>query len=451
MSSAANAAAPVPAPTPTLAEWRRKIFLSTWLSYVGFYFCRKPFSAAKSAIGAEAGFNATTLGDIGAAYLIAYAIGQFLAGWSGTRFGPRANVLAGMGLSIVVTLAMGVRLDAWVLAGLVAVNGLAQATGWSGNVGTMASWYAKHERGRVMGVWATNFTVGSLLSASVMAWLLGRHAEGAPAPWRDTLYVGAGVLGVIWIVFYLWQRNRPEDVGLPPVEEDAQDSGGGGGAVRNASPDPSEAPSSRLGFGGLSHAAWTNLLLVAGFYFFAKLVRYAVWSWVPFFLERNYALTGSAANVYATAFDLMGIPGVWVAGWMSDRYFGSRRGEVALLLMLGMTLACGLLLVFGHLGVGVFAVLLALVGFTLYGPDALLTGAGAMDIGSRRTATFAAAMISGIGSLGPIVQEFVIGRMYDAKGGDLAPVFALLFGSAIAAACFCGGLVWRNRTGAGGV
>jgi hypothetical protein len=49
------------------------------------------------------------------------------------------------------------------------------------------------------------------------------------------------------------------------------------------------------------------------------------------------------------------------------------------------------------------------------------------------------------------VQEFVIGRMYDAKGGDLAPVFALLFGSAIAAACFCGGLVWRNRSGAGGV
>ncbi len=498
MSLAANASAPVSAPSPELVRWRRKVFVATWLSYVGFYFCRKPFSAAKSAIGAEAGFNATTLGDIGAAYLIAYAIGQFLAGWSGTRFGPRANVLAGMGLSIVVTLAMGVHLDAWVLAGLVAVNGLAQATGWSGNVGTMASWYGKHERGRVMGAWATNFTVGSLLSATVMAWLLGRHAEGAPAPWRDCLYVGAGVLGVIWAVFYAWQRNRPEDVGLPPIEADVQDAGGGGGTpsrspsdgdlrgrgqslaepgsaspsgerslptlaargpsganrggvLRNASPDASGTPSEPSGFGGLSRAAWTNLLLVAGFYFFAKLVRYAVWSWVPFFLERNYGLTGSAANVYATAFDLMGIPGVWVAGWLSDRYFQSRRGEVALLLMLGMTLACGLLLVLGHLGVGVFAVLLALVGFTLYGPDALLTGAGAMDIGNARSATFAAAMISGVGSLGPIVQELVIGRMYDAKGGDLAPVFALLFGSAVAAACFGGGLVWRNRRGGVGV
>ena len=92
-----------------------------------------------------------------------------------------------------------------------------------------------------------------------------------------------------------------------------------------------------------------------------------------------------------------------------------------------------------------FRSLLALVGFTLYGPDALLTGAGAIDVGSRRAATFTAAVISGFGSLGPIVQELVIGRMYDAKGGDLTPVFGLLFGSAVLAAAFCGALVWRNK------
>ena len=105
----------------------------------------------------------------------------------------------------------------------------------------------------------------------------------------------------------------------------------------------------------------------------------------------------------------------------------------------------------GGLGVGVFAGLLALVGFTLYGPDALMTGAGAIDVGSRRAATFTAAMISGFGSLGPIVQELVIGRMYDAKGGDLTGVFALLFGSALLAATFCAVLVWRNRRNGSGV
>jgi sugar phosphate permease len=246
------------------------------------------------------------------------------------------------------------------------------------------------------------------------------------------------VLGTIWIFFFLNQRNRPEDLGLPPAETFADD------AEVRASIEPENADANPRG-ALLSRQAWTNLLLIAAFYFFAKLVRYAIWSWVPFFLERSYGLTGSSANVYATAFDLAGIPGVWITGWISDRYFGSRRGETALIMMVGMTIACGLLMALGGASVTVFAVLLALVGFTLYGPDALLTGAGAIDVGSRRAATFTAAVISGFGSLGPIVQELVIGRMYDAKGGDLTPVFALLFGSAILATAFCGVLVWRNR------
>ncbi len=435
---------PAPEMPSLLRDWRVRVFAATWLSYVGFYFCRKPFSAAKSAIGHEAGFDATTLGNIWAAYLIAYAIGQFMAGAFGTRFGPRRTVLAGMALSIIVTLCMGITLSPLAMAGLVAVNGIAQATGWSGNVGTMASWFHRRERGKVMGIWATNFTVGALTSAWVMSWVLSRHAAGEPAPWRDTLIAGAGVLSVVWVVFFLFQRNRPEDLGLPPAEHFAAD------AETRASVAPAgadEPPRGAL----LSRAAWTNLLLIAGFYFFAKLVRYAIWSWSAFFLERNYGLTGAEANVYATAFDLAGIPGVWITGWLSDRYFQSRRADVALIMMLGMTAACGALMLFGGLGVGVFAGLLALVGFTLYGPDALMTGAGAIDVGSRRAATFTAAMISGFGSLGPIVQELVIGRMYDAKGGDLSGVFALLFGSALLAATFCAVLVWRNRRNGSGV
>ena len=146
-------------------SWRRRVFIATWLSYVGFYFCRKPFSLAKDAMEVQNGWEkAVTVGNIWAAYLIAYAIGQFLASRAGTWLGPRLNLLLGMALSVGVTVAMGVTLSPWVMAGLVAVNGIAQATGWSGNVGTMANWFHKHERGRVMGVWSTNFTVGSLAS-----------------------------------------------------------------------------------------------------------------------------------------------------------------------------------------------------------------------------------------------------------------------------------------------
>ncbi len=419
-------------------SWRVKVFVATWLSYVGFYFCRKPFSAAKAAIGVETGWSATTLGNIWAAYLIAYSVGQFVAAAMGTKLGPRKNVLLGMALSTAVTLAMGITLSVPVMAGLVAINGLAQATGWSGNVGTMAGWFHKRERGRIMGAWSTTFTVGALTSGWAMAWVLGHHASGESAPWRLCFYLGAAVLATLWGVFFLFQRDKPEDVGLTPVEDPESSA-------------QAESGDQQGGKSLLSRSAWTNLLLVAGFYFFAKFIRYAVWSWAAYFLQNNYGLTGARANVYATAFDLMGIPGIYLTGWLSDRFFKSRRSGIALLMMIAMTATTALMTTFGGAGVGVFAVLLGLVGFFLYGPDALLTGAGAIDIGSRRAATFATAIISGFGSLGAIVQELVIARAYDAKHGELGPVFSLLFGSAALAALFCGALVWRDRRGGKGI
>jgi OPA family glycerol-3-phosphate transporter-like MFS transporter len=419
-------------------SWRTKVFVATWLSYVGFYFCRKPFSAAKHAIGDEMHWDTETLGNIWAAYLITYALGQFLASWMGTRLGPRRNVLIGMAVSIAATLAMGFTLDWRVMAVFVGINGLAQATGWSGNVGSMAGWFHKHERGHVMGLWSTNFNIGSLVSGWVLG--LGVLSLANPPPWRWCFYVGAMVLGTIWIQFYVLQRNKPEDVGLEPVDDPVTEID----EAKVPEPPPQ-------GFMGLSNTAWTNLMLVAGFYFFVKFIRYAIWSWAPYFIESNYGESSGWANLYATAFDLLGLPGVYLTGWLSDRYFASRRAEISLMMMIAGTVFTAFLTVFYGAGLAVFVPLLALVGFSCYGPDALLTGAGAMDIGGRRSATFAAAVISGFGSMGSIVQELVIARVYDPKSGSLYVVFALLLGSAAIAAVFCGALVWRNRRGGNGI
>ena len=418
--------------------WRTKIFTATWLSYVGYYFCRKPYSAAKAAIGKEYEWDASTLADIWAAYLFAYALGQFLASQVGQRFGPRRMLLVGMATSIGVTLAMGVTPSVPVLTGLVVLNGLAQATGWSGNVGTMAHWFHRHERGRVLGGWSTNFTVGSLASTYMMAWVLSIHAKGEAEPWRWCFYTGAAVLSVVWIQFFFLQRNRPEDVGLAPIDDPKTDVD-----ESTASEPVASGPM------GLSRTAWTNLWLVAGFYFCSKFIRYAVWSWSAYFLTMAYGLSSARANVYATLFDILGVVGVFVTGWLSDRFFQSRRAGVSLIMVVAMMVSTLLLILFRDSGVTVFAILLGAIGFTLYGPDALLTGAGAIDIGGRRTATFVTAFISGVGSIGPVLQEVVIGRMYDSKSGDLGPVFVLLFGNATMAAVFCAILVYRGRRGRG--
>ncbi len=418
--------------TPAMRAWRIRVFLATWLSYVGFYFCRRHISVAKKPLEAAAGWDTVTSSRVFATYLVAYAIGQFLASSMGPKLGMRKNVLIGMAASIAVTLVMGLTLSAPLMGGLLFINGVAQATGWSGNVGTMAGWFHKHERGRVMGLWSTNFTVGAIASGFAMSAVVD-------ADYRYTFFLGAGVLALVWLNFYLNQRNKPEDVGLAPVDDPktAVDEGR-----------VPEVP--MVGFLGLSPRAWTNLLLVAGFYFCAKFVRYAVWSWAPYFMESAYGKSTSAAGQWAILFDLCGLPGIYLTGWASDRFFASRRSEVAFIMCLAMTGAATWLYYSAGASFPIFITAVAVTGFTLYGPDALLSGAGAMDIGGRHRATFAAAVISGFGSTGPVVQELVIGKLY-VKGGSLGPVFGVLLASCAASAFFCAILVWRNRRGGSGI
>lgn len=405
-----------------LKRWRWRVFAATWLCYAGFYFCRKPFYIAKSALGHELHFDATMLGVIGSVYLVAYTVGQFASGLLGSKLGPRVTLLAGMALSVAANVGFGLANSYANFLALMALNGLCQATGWSNTVGTMANWFRRTERGTVMGFWATNFQVGGVLANMLAAWSLG--ALG----YRFSFFTGTVVLLLVWGFFLFNQRDKPADVGLPPVEDEAE-----AGAARADQ--------------GWTRATVLNVFLVGVFYFFVKFIRYSLWSWAPFFLERNYGLKGDDAGYLSTLFDFAGIAGVVVTGVLSDKVFKGRRAGVSLLMMLAMCASCVLLYTAGRVSIPVFAVSLALVGFTLYGPDALMSGAGAMDIGSRRGAVLAAGVINGMGSIGAVVQELVIGRAYDAGGGNLEPIFFLLLGSSAAAVAAIAVVFARNRTG----
>ncbi len=411
-------------------QWRYRVFAATWLSYVGFYFCRKPFSIAKAELGKANGFDAELLGQIGAAYLIAYTLGQFASSAIGPRVGPRRMLLWGMAVSALTAVAFGSMSAAWLFAVVMVVNGLAQATGWSNNLGVMAQWFRRQERGRVMGLWSTNFQVGGVAANALAAFALAHFG----LTW--SFWSGAVALTAVLVVFWFNQANQPQDVGLPAIVSDegqVQGSGGDAGTVH------------------WDRSVWTSVLLVGGAYFGMKFIRYALWSWAPYVLSNNFKLSGDDAGYVSTVFDLCGIAGVIATGYLSDRLFGSRRAFISFLMLLGLVAATTLLFTVGAQSVTAFAVCIGLVGFALFGPDALLTGAGAMDIGKGRGAVRAAGIISGLGSAGSVVQELVIGKSYAANGGEIGPILLMLLGSALFAALCVAIILVRNRRGSSDV
>jgi sugar phosphate permease len=400
--------------------WRWRVYAATWLSYFGFYFCRKPFSIVKSDLGKALHFDTGTLGDLSAGFSVAYMAGQFLSGWIGPRFGPRAMLLCGMGVSIAASVGLGGAHLLFVFAFLLVVNGIAQATGWPNNVATMASWTPKGERGTVMGVWATNYQAGGIAANAVAAWTLGHIG------FRQSFLTGALVLAAVVVFFWFNQANRPEDKGLAPLVDDDQP-----GAVSNG-------PAGEVRWSGRT---WALVLLIGGAYFGMKFIRYALWSWAPFVLSRNFGLKGDDAGYVSTIFDVCGMAGVVALGWASDRLFHGHHALASFVMILGLVAATVVALTLGTHSVGVFAACIGLIGFTLFGPDALMTGAGVMDLVGKGTVR-ASGIIGGLGAAGQVLQDLLIGH----SGAQVGPMLAMLIGSAtLTAACLAAFIVVARR------
>ena len=117
---------------PDYERRRWQIFGITWLAYFGFYLTRKGFSVAKIAMGegTEIGLTSEQMALIDMAYLSTYAIGQFLCGICGDRFGTRRVILIGMFFSVLMGVAMGASSTAILIGVFFCIQGLCQSTGW---------------------------------------------------------------------------------------------------------------------------------------------------------------------------------------------------------------------------------------------------------------------------------------------------------------------------------
>jgi sugar phosphate permease len=234
--------------------------------------------------------------------------------------------------------------------------------------------------------------------------------------WRWSFYGASMVLLVIWVVVMYLHPNRPEKVGLKPlVDEDDM------GETVEKSVENDEGK----GLGWNREVVFT-VVTMGLIYFGIKFLRYALWSWVPFLLRNNFGQAGDDAGYISTVFDIFGFLGVSFAGFASDRLFKGRRSFLSFLMLFLMALSFVLMYTMGSTSLLYFTISMGLAGFMLYGPDSLISGVGAIDVGTKRGALVAAGIINGTGSIGPIFQEEIIGWMYERYNHDLIPIFILL-------------------------
>jgi len=148
-------------------------------------------------------------------------------------------------------------------------------------------------------------------------------------------------------------------------------------------------------------------MYVSWSYFCIKLIRYALLFWLPYYLSNVLKYPETTAGYMSTWFEVGGIFGGIILGWISDKYQGPRVMVAApCILMVGVGL--GLFQYFSGEGLILAGICMSLVGFFTVAPEILLSGVIVQEIGGQELVGRASGVVNGMGSLGSTLQGVLV-------------------------------------------
>ena len=379
--------------------WRMRIFYSMFIGYVFYYFTRKSFTFAMPALMADLGYDKAQLGILGSVLYITYGLSKFASGVMSDQSNPRFFMAFGLIITGITTILFGFASSLVLFALFWGLNGWFQGWGWPPCARLLTHWYSQSERGTWWSVWSTSHNVGGFLIPIIA----GACAEYFG--WRYAMFV-PGVL-CIGMGFFLMNRLRdtPQSLGLPPIEK-----------YRNDFPDPKkkaetkekELTTKEILFTYVLNNKWVWMLAIASF--FVYIVRMAINDWSALYLIETKQYSMIQANACVSLFEIGGLFGMLVAGWLSDKINAGRRGPMNVVFSLGMLLAVVCLWLFPNASGWVDSVALFTIGFFLFGPQ-MMIGLAAAELSHKKAAGTASGFAGWFAYFGAAAAGYPLGKI----------------------------------------
>lgn len=386
-----------------LLRWQIQTFATLWGGYASYYLCRMNFSVAQPLILKEfSTWSSAEIGLIPTVYAFTYAIGQFLNGQLGEKFGARKMMTLAMSFAVITNLLFSQVSSLPMMLLLWGINGYAQSAGWSLVVKTLTNWTTTRHRGLLVGLISTCYQVGN-----VAAWLLAGYVAGTYG-WRAAFIVPSVILGTMAVILAIALRDDPRVVGLGRVRDDLGDDDGGKAHTIEA------MEAEKLPFAETMRLVLSNKVLwvLAIGYFCMNSVRYSFMNWAVTYMADFQGQPIKDSAFKAVALPLIGAIGAVSAGWMSDKLFHKRRAPLCAIMLFSLAAVClGFILVpKGYSGVA--TAMLGLAGFLIYGPDMLMSGAATADVHPKAAAA-ATGFTMAMGNFGAMISGAGIGWLRD--------------------------------------
>jgi OPA family glycerol-3-phosphate transporter-like MFS transporter len=429
--------------------------LVNWLpmgfAYAFLYMGRYNLTVAKSALGDQ--MTKEDFGTIFGVGALVYGVSFLINGPLVDRFGGRLTMLIGTFGALAANAGMGTILYGHSFWGwslpvvpaftvLYAANMYFQSFGAVSIVTVKAPWFHVRERGSfstIFGIiisagiyfafdWgnaivqATRAEPGELeVVASVFAAVFGLGRTGLNENWM-IFFVPAMLLGFFWVLMFLWLRDTPGQAGLEDFETGDDSLSEDGDRL------PVVAAVRRI----LTHPV---LLFVCLIEFCSGVLRNGIMHWYSFYAKEvgfydQFILTAN----WGLSLLICGFVGANATGWVSDRFFQSRRAPMCGLLY-GLMIVSSIMLALGLGGplwvAGAAAMLMSMSVIAVHG---ILSGTATADFGGRKNTGIVVGIVDGFVYLGTAVQSFAIGQLVpvgeaakDPANWRMWPVFLVPF------------------------
>jgi MFS transporter, OPA family, glycerol-3-phosphate transporter len=405
-------------------SYRYRRFLNWFplgLTYAFLYWGRYNLTVAKNSLSDVllpdgSHVELLTKGDFGLIFgigTVLYAFAFLVNGPLTDRIGGRFAMMIGATGAMVANAALGVATwmiltspdpASWpivpIYSAIYATNMYFQSFGAVSIVKVNANWFHVRERGGFSGIFGVMISSGIFFAFDVSQRVLSLAGD---ARWW-VFFAPAIALAVMLAVEFFLLKDKPSDAGHEDFDTGDASSGESGEPV------PTKILLKRI----LTHPV---IMTVAAVEFCTGVLRNGVMHWFPIYAKEQVASgMGDAAqwdwflHNWGLLLMIAGILGGNIAGWVSDKVFGSRRAPVAALLY-GMIAAAMVGMFFSLTNPLILGSIVFFVSLGVIGTHGLLSGTATMDFGGRSGAATAVGVIDGFVYLGTGLQSFALGYL----------------------------------------
>jgi len=389
--------------------WRWQVLLTAMVGYALFYFVRKNLSVAMPLLNKDLGIEKADLGLFLTLHGLLYGVARFANGFLADRASARAFMAVGLAASALMNIFFGLG-SAVVMLGLVwMLNGWVQGMGFPPVSRLMTHWFPPRELATKQSIWNTSHSIGASLVVVLCGYLVTIH-------WRLCFLVPAALALLGSVLLWMFLPDTPPSVGLPEVE-----------GTERAAKNPEHGDDFRAFLmANVFRNPYIWLLALANF--FVYVVRYAVLDWGPTLLTEAKDVDLTQASWMVAAFEVSGIVGMLLAGWVTDRVFGGRGARTCLVYMAMAGIFVFLFWRLPAASAALNAATLCAAGFFIYGPQALI-GIIVANLATKRAAATAAGFTGIFGYASTLLSGWGLGWLVDKSGWDA--VFLALVGMSI--------------------